>query len=125
MNKNNTDLGHLSGRDSLPETAAVPPRQHAHTPGPWVAHNFSYGYGLCVVTNPPKNENENFLGQVIASRTTCPDWEANARLIAAAPALLSVVEAILKSSLLAEFDDGKPLISQAEAAVKLAKGGKP
>lgn len=60
----------------------------SHTPGPWIVHDFPYGTGTVVVTNPPKSENDKFVGHVIASRTTCPDWEANARLIAAAPELL-------------------------------------
>lgn len=33
-----------------------------------------------------------FTGHVIASPTTCPDWESNARLIASAPDLLAALE---------------------------------
>lgn len=61
---------------------------HTHTPGPWVVHHFPHGAGTLVVTNPPKDDSELFKGQIIASQTTCPNWQANARLIASAPELL-------------------------------------
>jgi hypothetical protein len=41
-------------------------------------------------------ESDPFKGQLIASETTCPDWEANARLISAAPELLKACEAFAK-----------------------------
>jgi hypothetical protein len=58
-----------------------------HTKGPWVA--VERQRKLWVLTNP---DSKPFTGQVIAQQTTCPDWEANARLIAAAPELLATCE---------------------------------
>lgn len=62
----------------------------AHTPGPWVVWQ-DYSSETFVVANPP-DEGQPFRGQLIASRTNCPDWTANARLIAAAPDLLAQLQ---------------------------------
>lgn len=41
------------------------------------------------------SDDKRFMGQVIASPTTCPEWNANAVLIAAAPDLLNACIAAL------------------------------
>lgn len=72
-----------------------------HTPGPWYSDRFFDG--RTYVTDALYNESKLFKGQVIASPTTCPEWEANARLIAAAPELLAALQAI---SRLRPYGDG-------------------
>ena len=61
-----------------------------------------------------------FTGHLIASRTTCPDWEANARLIAAAPDLLEACEQCMEF-----FLNGTPIhvgsVAHHRIAAALAK----
>lgn len=61
-----------------------------HTPAPWAV--VERQRKLWVLTNPDSNP---FTGQVIAQQTTCPDWIANAHLIAAAPELLQSLHELL------------------------------
>jgi hypothetical protein len=86
-----------------------------HTPGPWRMH-MSYDRRQYVVTGP---EGEPFRGHVIAGPTTCPNWQGNARLIAAAPDLLAALEALV--SFQRGIEDW-PEVRQAEAAIRKAKG---
>jgi len=51
-----------------------------HTAGPWTITRGSHDGALYVIAGSDPSRAE-----VIAHRTTCPNWEANARLIAAAP----------------------------------------
>lgn len=98
-----------------------------HTPGPWKVHRFQGGK-IYVVTNPPASEADLFKGHVIASQTTCPDWEANAHLISAAPELLSALVMFLD-----EYANGlkgadsernkRPEVIAARAAIAKATGG--
>jgi len=72
------------------------PAQTAHTPGPWTFHPYlwdgRYGHKEQVITTghtPPK-----FIGSVPVEieGELCPEGQANARLIAAAPDLLAACE---------------------------------
>lgn len=53
-----------------------------HTPGPWRVMESFDKRETFVVAGP---DVQPFNGHLIASKTTCPDWDDNARLIAAAP----------------------------------------
>jgi hypothetical protein len=92
-----------------------------HTPGPWKT-----------------DRNNVHLGQ-IATIHHCvgndwvevwsPDWpddeetqEANARLIAAAPELLTALEALVSDSMASDFNEHWQSFRQAEAAIAKAKG---
>jgi hypothetical protein len=69
------------------------------TPGPWtVAKYRTMNTGNYVVRSPEKGPDDEF--PVVASVTNRPGAAANARLIAAAPAMKAVVERI------AELTDG-------------------
>ncbi len=75
-----------------------------HTEGPWTADETSFGY----------------------EADTTPEADANARLIAASPALLAALKAA-REAMLAWIDPdwyvGSPLAAQVDAAVALAEGG--
>lgn len=58
-----------------------------HTPGLWGIRERNRN--TWVVSGDV--EGEPFRGHLIASKTTCPDWDANALLIAAAPDLLDAL----------------------------------
>ena len=64
-----------------------------HTAGPWTITRGSHDGALYVIAGSDPSRAE-----VIAHRTTCPNWEANARLIAAAPDLLEALKALLRES---------------------------
>jgi len=98
----------------------------AHTPGPWVyrPHDFDdwgivrvtadesrYGFVICQARNPEVTGE-----QLGAYRESGVDpYEANARLIAAAPALLEALEELLK------IRSGRTA-KMARAAIAAAKG---
>jgi hypothetical protein len=63
------------------------------TPGEWTAKRF-FDRKVYVVTDP---DSKPFVGQVIVSPTTCPEYEANAPILAAAKELLAACEIALKA----------------------------
>lgn len=71
------------------------------TPGPWLLREFPTGRGsdhrLWVTDALPDGPDDRVICNVIAGPTSCPDWPANARLIAAAPDLLSACQQTLSS----------------------------
>lgn len=90
-----------------------------HTPGPWVHHNGIIGHSDTQVI---KNDDRfDWVASVQVSNV--PEWEANARLIVAAPELLKALEKFLAvygpDRTQAEIE---PNIKQMIAAVKKAKG---
>jgi len=64
-----------------------------HTEGPWRVMKSSYTRDTFVVSG---SDTQPFTGQVIAGKTTCPDWRDNAQLIAAAPDLLDACTLALR-----------------------------
>lgn len=99
---------------------------NTHTPGPWLARTFPW-LGEVYVTDSTPDDGERFVGQVIASPTTCPDWSANAHLIAAAPELLEALE-LAKDCMEHARQCGQlgdrwlPVIANTRAAIAKAKG---
>lgn len=65
----------------------------AITPGPWHVFVSPQSGKTYVVTLLP-GESTFHRGQIIAYPTTCPNHEANAHLIAAAPQLLRALESV-------------------------------
>ena len=88
------------------------------TPGPWLVREFPGGW--CqprqFVTDAREDANGRFVGQVIAAPTTCPDWTANARLIAAAPDLLAACAEFVAVMRRGERPDLLSLINAMHAA---------
>jgi hypothetical protein len=91
-----------------------------HTPGPWMAYNSDNGRilkhwrirGDCVRNDPP-------FAVVDSGGKMLPEYEAaNARLMAAAPALLAACEEIIEH----ETDDWDARMRTIRAAVAAAKG---
>lgn len=80
--------------DGLIIFETVMAKQKTHTPGPWIVRNFPGQNRGPYVTDSTPDCHGGFVGQLIASQTTCPDWEANARLIAEAPEMLAVLKEI-------------------------------
>lgn len=76
---------------AAPDGATAP--NYRHTPGPWEAGHYSSVVGLPVMAQPDKTKNTIVICGVRGDRH---EAEANARLIAAAPDLLSVVQDWLK-----------------------------
>lgn len=90
-----------------------------HTPGPWRLHEQR---GRTYVVAGRGVEAGEFMGHLIAAETTCPDWPANARLIAAAPDLLAACEAVLSAPVVAA---PHPCWQMVRDAVARAKGATP
>ena len=85
-----------------------------HTPGPWEVHHWgdnegdihgSDGKVVCVMRDGATPQEE--------------DWEGDARLIAAAPDLLAVCNAIASDLSLLQFTDGEYRLSEQSAGVIL------
>jgi len=66
--------------------------QTQHTPGPWTMCKYGYEFGIYVEGDPCAPRRSNDLALVRLSDNT----EADARLIASAPALLAALEAIVQ-----------------------------
>jgi hypothetical protein len=83
-----------------------------HTPGPWCVK------GAAILPEAPSF---NWIGSVQASNM--PEWEANARLIAAAPDLLEACQTL---ATLLDTDDwiatGRLAVKQAQAAIAKVRG---
>lgn len=95
-----------------------------HTPGPWIAERNHDGDW---VISQPGND-----GQVVCCLRGCdgPEWEANARLIAAAPDLLAACNSALAGFAGVEAGMGAPgmladcaSVTQLKAAIAKAEGG--
>lgn len=99
----------------------------SHTPGPWFAHDFSGVSGgnevvasdYCVSCTTPDHITVAFMGNGL--RCAREEWEANARLIAAAPDLLEALEDLLHQARLSESEGGWDF-EQARAAIAKARG---
>ena len=106
-----------------------------HTPGPWT-------YRPCTIGHPNNRRNPivssegNYIARVCSQESTLPGMtsrapdaataEANARLIAAAPALLAACRAALTALQLADqdvYDEGKTC-AQLTAAIEQATSAK-
>ena len=99
-----------------------------HTPGPWrIEEDPNHWFDIT-------GESENGLARLISLLHpvgTPQETEANARLIAAAPALLAACEAIVAANILPademprrEMDAAYPAIDLCRAAIAQAKGEK-
>jgi hypothetical protein len=92
-----------------------------HTPGPWSLLQVAATGEVFVVTHP---ETQPFTGHLIAARTTCPDWPANAHLIAAAPDLLAsckeLAADLVKHARYGLNDAETAMLQRAEAAIAKA-----
>jgi len=102
---------------------------HKHTPGPWSISSMKseltlYDWILRHERGP----------LALISSPWIDDWEANARLIAAAPELLEALEAMLAADLYADGEgvwafaiadtiEGAEAVSKARAAIAKATGG--
>jgi len=87
-----------------------------HTPGPWTTNND------CQIQCPALNTYGNFIVASI-NRENTPEDHANARLIAAAPALLDALEAFiaLADEGNATGDEELAVLQAAKAVVKAVK----
>jgi len=79
-----------------------------HTPGPWRAK------GHCIET-----EEYSFNWVASVQTSNVPEWEANARLIAAAPELLEALQAVVA---LPGFEPAEPYGKIVRAAIAKATG---
>jgi hypothetical protein len=77
-----------------------------HTPGPWRILTLGRTNSAYVMDSIPDRDGR-VVGNVIATPTTNPAWEANARLIAAAPCLLAALTEFVRLS-----DDGNATAEQ-------------
>ncbi len=83
-----------------------------HTPGPWMAPDPSEDSQGCIFT-------EATLLTIATVATYRPEWKANARLIAAAPELLSALKRYVENDTGATDIDG--LNKDARAAIAKAE----
>ena len=90
-----------------------------HTPGPWRVAKHDSLKDVRHIDAGPHGYERDTLAIVQGKRS-----ESNARLIAAAPELLSALEALLEQADLGEVDDEtRPIVEQARAAIAKANGG--
>jgi len=82
-----------------------------HTPGPWRAK------GHCIET-----EEYSFNWVASVQTSNVPEWEANARLIAAAPELLDALQSILDIEPSGLSNEERQLYALARAAIAKATG---
>lgn len=88
--------------------------EHKHTPGPWGNHLVDDT--VVVIPRRPLSQQISVLGQ---SEVADDEDYANARLIAAAPELLEILQVIVADS---RWVSGEPLLSKARAAIAKAIG---
>lgn len=97
--------------------------QPMHTPGPWTA----YCRSVLHVEGQPWPEDEFLQWEIVGPRVPSGRgefFEADARLIAAAPELLLAAQGLIgKFERLAHYDDEKAAIAEAQAIVAKATGG--
>jgi hypothetical protein len=67
------------------------------TPGPWRLLTLARTNSTYVMDSTPDRDGR-VVGNVIATPTTNPAWEANARLIASAPCLLAALSEFVRLS---------------------------
>jgi hypothetical protein len=95
----------------------------SHTPGPWFAHDFSGVNGekvtpcdFAVSCTTPDHLTVAVMGMGLTG--TPEEWEANVKLIAAAPDLLEALEEVLGWETLCPIE----VYEQAREAIAKAKG---
>lgn len=82
-----------------------------HTPGPWIIRTFPASRATYVMDAIPDLPTGQVVANVIATPNTNPAWEANARLIAAAPDHALILAAVLRGDVLIELtNDGKRML---------------
>ena len=104
-----------------------------HTPGPWTIHNPSSPKQAAVIAREIPGSSRRTVVAVIpdhlefgtASVTDWNEQEANARLVAAAPDMLTTLQSILNIALLMQQRDGGPWAKtiEHEARQALTKAG--
>ena len=82
-----------------------------HTPGPWETHQQAEGYNSLRVCKPTEDGECRSIADAEILRMPREEAEANARLIAAAPALLEALEAVAKL-----LDQGQPVDPEHDGA---------
>lgn len=102
--------------------------ENGHTPGPWYVGNGGYavlgaGTSIAILVDVEGSQIET--AAVMATRVERDERLANARLLAAAPSLLSALNILVDAVNVNELD---PLvifasIEKARAAIELAQGG--
>ena len=94
---------------------------NTHTPGPWHVGHDSSGTLLIVA-----GDGENFDGGPCVYDSDKPETrpmsDANARLIAAAPALLAALDAIARGLTNGQKERGETFQTIAAAALRIARG---
>ena len=65
--------------------------QNTHTPGPWIAE------GWTVIADRKTRRNRAMVAECASAPMLEAQWEANARLIAEAPAMLEALEELVNS----------------------------
>lgn len=102
----------------------------SHTPGPWFAHDFSglnegdvEASDFSVSCTTPDHITVAIMGKGLRNKKD--EWEANARLIAAAPELLEALEELYR--LIDDAHDGDRVFTlelayKAKAAIAKARG---
>ena len=94
-----------------------------HTPGPWYVGSGTYEgrniYSVASVTDDEGFTYQPIVASVEDDGIKC--WDANARLIAAAPALLEALKWMVLRTEEGEYPDGKCL-EDARAAIAKATG---
>ena len=97
------------------------PEQAGHTPAPWIATVYRYPDGLYQGRPYIYSSTHGHIAETFMSE----DGEANARLIAASPALLEALKRLVNCpdlNLDAQEDETFAAIAQARAAIALAEG---
>ena len=69
-----------------------------HTPGPWETHQQAEGYNSLRVCKPTEDGECRSIADAEILRMPREEAEANARLIAAAPALLEALEFVIEQN---------------------------
>ena len=97
-----------------------------HTPGPWYVGSGTYeGRNIYSVASVTDDEGFTYQPIVASAEDDGIDcWDANARLIAAAPALLEALKWMVLRTEGGEYPDGKCL-EDARAAIAKATGEQP
>ena len=92
-----------------------------HTPGPWYVGSGTYE-GRNIYSTASVTDGEGFTYQPVVATAEDNEvacWDANARLIAAAPDLLEALQMLL------EFPNTGPATTTARAAIARATGDQP
>ena len=104
--------------------------QGKHTPGPWFVPDQTYARNLTVevddgIACPGSGGAMSYTTDVcVLGWNGTPEWDANARLIAAAPDMLEALRSVVDTCR-ADCPAGLPALSDARAAIAKATGAKP